>query len=182
MLLNVIQTVLPSVRRSKSFFVITTAPKPLDIALATSISISIGGAPSPSLCYAFPSLVSPINDPLWLDSCRFITLDPGVHSTPQNNAGYFRVIWDSGASEVITSDPGDFVDGHHPPVIPLHLRGVSSGTLVTGIGFVEYCFTADNGTILTLRMKAYYMPGSLPDGVRLIPPQRICHTVGGSSL
>jgi hypothetical protein len=93
---------------------------------------------------------------------------------------YFRVIWDSGASEVITSDPRDFIRGHVPPPAPLHLRGISSGVNVEGIGVVEYCFLADNNSLLTLRLKAYYMPGALPENIRLIPPQRVCRIVGGS--
>ena len=125
------------------------------------------------------SISSPLGDPLWLDACKYVTLDPGVYFTTAQPKS-FTAIWDSGASEVITSDPTDFVNGYSSPPTPLHVRGVSSGTLVVGIGIVEYCFTADNGSILTVRLKAFYIPGALPEGVRLIPPQRLCSIVGGS--
>jgi hypothetical protein len=100
------------------------------------------------------SMPSPLGDPLWLDVCKYVTLDPGVYfATAQPSS--FTVIWDSGASEVITSDPTDFVNGYSTPTTPLRVRGLSSGTLVVGIGIVEYCFTADNGTILTVRLKRF---------------------------
>ena len=130
---------------------------------------------------AFPviNLPSPLTDTQWLNSCLLLALDPGINSTPVNTE-YFRAIWDSGASEVITSDPLDFAQGFIAPPKPLHLRGLSSGSLVEGIGVVEYCFQADNGSILTARLKAYYVPDALPLGLRLIPPQRLCRITGGT--
>ena len=124
---------------------------------------------------------SPLDDEAWVDACRYLALASSITHSDTSNSNYFKAIWDSGASEVITSDATDFVNGHKPPTVPLRLRGVSSsGTLVVGVGIVEYCFQADNGSILTIRMQAYYMPGSLPKGIRLIPPQRVCSLVGGS--
>ena len=128
----------------------------------------------------FPALVSPMSDPAWSHSCQNIQINPGVHySNDTNEDDFFKVIWDTGASEVITSDPADFVGGYTKPSSPLRLRGVSSGTMVEGIGVVEYCFRTDDHTILTVRMKAYYMPGSLPTNIKLLPPQRLCRISGG---
>ena len=156
---------------------------PACASLSNLAGSSVNGVSSVTTASTPPSVVlsmpSPLGDPLWLDVCKYVTLDPGVYfATAQPSS--FTVIWDSGASEVITSDPTDFVNGYSTPTTPLRVRGVSSGTLVVGIGIVEYCFTANNGNILTVRLKAFYIPGALPAGIRLIPPQRLCSIVGGS--
>ena len=137
--------------------------------------------PIKSIHYGLPALVTPMSDPFWIQSCLYQEIDPGVsyssNMTTENDT--FKVIWDTGASEVITSDPTDFIGGYDRPKSPLQLRGVSSGTTVAGIGLVEYCFRANDHSILTVRMKAYYMPGSLPSNIKLLPPQRLCLVTGG---
>ena len=133
--------------------------------------------------YGCPAILTPMNDPAWHNSCRFLELDPGVfYSTETTKNDFFKVIWDTGASEVITSDPADFIGGYNKPTSPLILRGVSSGTIVEGIGLIEYCFRADDHSILTVRMKAYYIPGALPQDIKLLPPQRLCRVSGGDFI
>ena len=135
---------------------------------------------TPSTQYGFPAFVTPLSDPNWNHSCQYLQSDPGVYFLGQSTKNdSFKVIWDTGASEAITSDPTDFIGGYNKPSLPLQLRGVSSGTMVAGIGLVEYCFRADDHSILTIRMKAYYMPGSLPTDIKLLPPQRLCLVLGG---
>ena len=133
--------------------------------------------------YGCPAILTPMNDPDWYNSCRLLELDPGVfYSTETTENDFFKVIWDTGASEVITSNPADFIGGYNKPTSPLILRGVSSGTMVEGIGLVEYCFRADDHSILTARMKAYYIPGALPQDIKLLPPQRLCRVSGGDFI
>jgi hypothetical protein len=121
---------------------------------------------------------TPMDDPAWVNACRYSEINPGAYFSSTSELS-FKVIWDTGASEVITSDASDFINGYVKPVTPLRLRGVASGAMVEGIGLVEYCFRADDGSVLTVRMKAYYMPGALPPSIRLLPPQRLCNVVGG---
>ena len=70
-----------------------------------------------SRLFAFPAISTPLSDPLWPDSCRYLALAPSISLTPTSN-GNFTIIWDSGASEVITSDPADFIGDTR---LPLHL-------------------------------------------------------------
>ena len=124
---------------------------------------------------------TPMSDPTWDMSRMLMQLNPSVFLA-SDSSDAFKIIWDTGASEVITSDPSDFVTPYSKPTTPLRLRGVSSGTMVEGVGVVEYCLRADDGTIITVRMKAYFMPGSLPLSVKLVPPQRLCLLTGGEFI
>ena len=48
----------------------------------------------------------------YCNSCQNIQINPGVHySNDTNKDDFFKVIWDTGASEVITSNPADFIGG-----------------------------------------------------------------------
>ena len=126
------------------------------------------------------ALITPMSNTAWKHSCLYLQSDPGVYysgHTPEND--FFKVIWDTGASEVITSDPWDFIGRYVKPSSPLRLHGVSSGTLVEGIGMIEYYFRTDDHSVLTMHMKAYYMPGSLPPNIKLLPPQLLCLVSGG---
>ena len=88
--------------------------------------------------YGCPAILTPMNDPDWYNSCRLLELDPGVfYSTETTENDFFKVIWDTGASEVITSNPADFIGGYNKPTLPLILRGVPSGTMVEGIGLIR---------------------------------------------
>ena len=60
----------------------------------------------------FPALVSPMSDPAWSHSCQNTQINPRVHySNETNEDDFFKVIWHTGASEVITSNPADFIGG-----------------------------------------------------------------------
>ena len=84
-------------------------------------------------------IASPMTNPLWEMSCRYLRIDAGIFFS-STSSETIKIIWGTGgASEVITSDALDFIDGYMKPVTPLRLRGVASGTLVEGIGVVEYC-------------------------------------------
>ena len=127
--------------------------------------------------------ITPMSNPAWQHSCRYLQSDPGLYySGHTSHDDHFKVIWDTGASEVITSDPSDFIGGYTKPSSPLRLHGISSGTLVEGIGLIEYCLQADDHSVLTVCMKAYYMPGSLPQNIKLLPPQRLCLVSGGDFI
>ena len=56
--------------------------------------------------------VTPLSDPAWKTSCQYLQSDPGIYLSNHNDENdHFKVIWDTGASEVITSDPSDFIGG-----------------------------------------------------------------------
>ena len=82
----------------------------------------------------------------------------------------------------ITSDPSDLIGGYTKPSSPLRLHGVSSGTLVEGISLIKYCFGADNYSVLTMHMKAYFMRGLLPTNIWPLSPQCLCLVSGGNFI
>jgi hypothetical protein len=98
---------------------------------------------------------------------------------PDDSSPIFKIIWDTGASKVVTSNPNDTISGYVTPSTHLHLQGVSSGALVEGIGLVDYSFRADDNCIISIRLNAYYMPHSLPLNICLVPPRRHCQATGG---
>ena len=57
------------------------------------------------------------------------------------------------------------------PSTPLLLGGIASGLVVEGIGTVKWSFYSDNGTLLTLHLKAFYVHTTCKQ--RLLSPQKI---------
>jgi len=79
----------------------------------------------------------------------------------------YPIVLDSGASVSITPLASDFVT----PIQPMpnsSVRGLSSSTRIAGIGYVEWTLRDVNGTIATIRTKAYHIPDA---EVRLFSPQ-----------
>jgi len=79
-------------------------------------------------------------------------------------------IWDTGATRPVSGYTGDFIGPMIIPSTPLLLGGIASGMVVEGLGTVKWSFYSDNGTLLTLHLKAFYVPTCKQ---RLLSPQKI---------
>ena len=79
-------------------------------------------------------------------------------------------IWDTGATRPVSGYTGDFIGPMIIPSTPLLLGDIASGLVVEGIGTVKWSFYSDNGTLLTLHLKAFYVPTCKQ---RLLSPQKI---------
>jgi hypothetical protein len=91
--------------------------------------------------------------------------------------GAFPVIFDSGATLAVTGIRGDFIGGDfRVPQQELRLGGLARGLRIAGIGMVHWSFQADDGSMLTIQTKAYYVPEV---NQRLINPQSLfCRSKG----
>jgi hypothetical protein len=72
----------------------------------------------------------------------------------------FTVIWDSGASQSITSDKRDFVGPIKSVPLGSKLSGMAQGLNIAGIGDVVWCTQDEYGTIRHLKIPALYVPNS----------------------
>ncbi len=70
----------------------------------------------------------------------------------------FSVIWDTGATRPLSAYACDFVGPIISPPAPLQLGGIASGLSVAGLGTVKRTFLSNEGRLLTLHLKAYYVP------------------------
>jgi hypothetical protein len=96
-----------------------------------------------------------------------------------NHAGrkwILTVIFDKGASLLITHDLGDFVDPPKPLARPMRLGGFANGTKIEGIGIVAWTFTGKDGTEVKLLVEAYYVPTSKQ--ILLSPQTLLCKEKG----
>lgn len=71
------------------------------------------------------------------------------------------MVWETGASNVISSEPPNNVNGYAHAVTPTMTWRFSPITMVEGIRIFEYCFCADDGLVHTVHMKAYFISGAL---------------------
>ena len=62
------------------------------------------------------------------------------------------------------------------PFTELHLGGLARGLKIAGIGTVHWSFIADDGSMLTIQTKAYYVPEI---NQRLISPQSLFKASNG---
>jgi hypothetical protein len=75
-----------------------------------------------------------------------------------------KVIWDSGASLLISNERSDFV-GPLDEALTAHLRGLAYGVRIEGVGHVAWTFLDCRGMLRTLKLPAYYVPTA---GIRLL--------------
>ena len=138
---------------------------------------------TPTLQNGLPALVMPLNNPIWNNFVQYLQSNPGVYYFGHTaNNDFFKVIWDTDASEVITSNTTNFIGGYNKPSLPLQLHVVSLGTMVSGIDLVKFCLCADNHSNVTIQMKAYYMPGYSPTNIKWLPPKCACLVSGGDFI
>ncbi len=81
---------------------------------------------------------------------------PGRFRNVLGKADQFPVIWDSGASVTIK----DFVKGTLTHSKVSSVNGIGSGLDIQGEGLIEWVIQDDHGNLRTIRVKAYYAPGS----------------------
>ena len=79
-------------------------------------------------------------------------------TTTLKNAGLgyhsFILTFDSGASRMSTGNKSDFTALKDTGFDNLELDGIASGLKIQGIGIVQYNVTMDDGTRVTLKLKA----------------------------
>ena len=109
-----------------------------------------------------------INNFISNDKIKPYEMDPSTMFSDENI--HFSVIWDTGATRSVSGYKDDFVGEISVPKVPLRLGGIASGLTVEGIGTVHWTFLSDDGRLLHLHLKAYYVP-LCPQ--RLLSPQRI---------
>ena len=93
--------------------------------------------------------------------------------------GSFRLIWDSGASHSITNKKSDFVGPIRSAGIVKTLTGLAKGLWIRGIGTVGWTVVDVNGKPRTLKVEAYYVPGS---PVRLLSTAQLLQTYQGETI
>ena len=74
--------------------------------------------------------------------------------------GSFPIIWDSGASILVTNDKADFLT--FTKVSPCHnnVMGVAQGLKFSGFGEVLWSFFDENGTLRSFKLPALYIPSA----------------------
>ena len=106
-------------------------------------------SPIPSKCFlASPALKMALQAPL-----RFRN---SIAATSSNVN--IPIIWDSGASVSISPIRSDFTT-LDTPSNPMRLSGIAKNLAIKGIGMVEWMIHDANGTLRTLQLPAYYVPG-----------------------
>jgi hypothetical protein len=80
------------------------------------------------------------------------------------------VIFDTGASLVITPELSDFVSPLKPLARAMKLGGMENGIEIKGIGIIAWTVTVKDGTEVQICTDAYYIPESKQ---RLLSPQRL---------
>jgi hypothetical protein len=75
-----------------------------------------------------------------------------------------KVIWDSGASLLISHDRNDFV-GPLDEAPMAHLHGLADGVRIEGVSHVAWTFLDCRGMLRMLKWPAYYVPTA---GIRLL--------------
>jgi hypothetical protein len=73
--------------------------------------------------------------------------------------GAFPIIFDTGATLAVTGIRSDFIESDFKvPPTELRLGGLARGLQIAGIGTVHWSFIADDGSMLMIQTKAYYVP------------------------
>jgi hypothetical protein len=85
---------------------------------------------------------------------------------PASSHGY--VVWDTGASQAITSSRDDFMPGTFQPLQERVVQGLAKGSQIEGKGTVEWYIAAFDGTMRRFEITAFLVPTAKR---RLISPQ-----------
>ena len=70
------------------------------------------------------------------------------------NPEVMKLIWDSGASILITTNKDDYVDEVKPVPNSIHLNGLAKGVEIAGIGMVHWNVLNTSGKLWTLKILA----------------------------
>jgi len=95
--------------------------------------------------------------------------------------GEFEVVFDSGASNLVSPDPNDFVggiDGIERFPARKCMQGIAADVPIEGVGIIEWHFVDNAGILRTIKGRGYYMPSL---NMRLCSPQRYFQDEGGGS-
>ena len=86
------------------------------------------------------------------------------------------VIFDTGDTYSSSSNKGDFVYLEEK-TFPRNIKGIAKHLEISVFGIIEYSVRSESGCMISLRDRAYYVPG-LPKYLRIIYPQGICTLEG----
>ena len=92
--------------------------------------------------------------------------------------GAYPIVIDTGASNSVTPNATDFVDGMVSGNLP-DLRGLNHTTTVAGAGLVEWTVYDIHNRVQTIRTWAFYVPDAT---IRLFSPQAYFQEQGGGDL
>ena len=92
----------------------------------------------------------------------------------------YPLIFDTGASQCLTGVKSDFREFFPEGAQHSVIKGIAQGLAIEGEGVVEYTLTCDDGSLVTIRAKSYFVPdlGSR----RLISPQGIRSSEGNPCI
>ena len=90
--------------------------------------------------------------------------DPGILHASDG----FDVIVDTGASQSVSFDKKDFVDGEIEPLSGVSMSGIASSLEVKGVGTIKWVVYDDSGQTRTIQTRGYYIPTMK---ARLFSPQ-----------
>jgi hypothetical protein len=83
-----------------------------------------------------------------------------------------RVVWDSGASMLISPSKDDFVGEFKPTPLPIKLHGQANGLTIAGQGTVMWAILNPEGQLRMLKVPVYYVPAS---GICLLSTSSLFH-------
>jgi len=88
------------------------------------------------------------------------------------------IVIDTGASVTLSPNPDDFI-GPIKPCSATRVNGLSSSTIVAGVGTVRWTIRDVMGTVRSIKTEAYYVPAA---SIRLFSPQKYFKEQGSGSL
>ena len=116
------------------------------------------------------------DDPSWI--C--IALQAPLHFFgASGNPEIMKLIWDSGASILITPNKDDYVDDLKPLPNPICLNGLAKGLKIAGIGKVHWNVLDTSSKLQILKIPAYHVPES---PMRLLSTTRLFQTYADKTI
>ncbi len=102
-----------------------------------------------------------------------------THHSYLSQSSSFPIIIDTGPSCSITPHRGDFLDGHFKPLSNATIGGLTSASVVTGIGRISWNMVDMHHNHMTIETEAILVPGG---DVRLLSPQHYFQLAKGGRL
>ena len=95
----------------------------------------------------------------------------GTYVNTFRNGAYIKLLFDSGTSKTLSAHSKDFIK-FSPLKQANSIQGIVNSVTPKGEGLVRYVIQAENGDLITIQSRAFYVPNLAPE-VRLICPHGI---------